>query len=115
MPSGPINVILASGAKRVPGLRRMPMLKLLAAAEVMMLAREHMELLEPRERRRLVELIREARGRPSTLSSRKRRELSTLVAKAEPRLFLGRTADRLSPVPLPRKYVERPDAGDATR
>jgi hypothetical protein len=30
------------------------------------------------------------------------------VAKAEPRLFVGSVADKLSPVPLPRRLVQGP-------
>jgi hypothetical protein len=30
------------------------------------------------------------------------------VAKAEPRLFAGQVADKLSPVPLPRRLVRGP-------
>jgi hypothetical protein len=83
-------------------LPRMPLLKLLAIAEVAMLARDHMSRLDRRERRRLVELVRIGRGRRRNLSPRERDELSRLVAKAEPRLFLGAAADKLSPIPLPQ-------------
>jgi hypothetical protein len=93
-------------AKRVPGLRRLPVLKLLAIAEIAMLARDHLERLEPYERRRLVALLRAGRGRPSHLSPAERDELQELVAKAEPRLFAGQVADKLSPVPLPNRIVE---------
>jgi hypothetical protein len=81
--------------------RRIPLLKLLAIAEVAMLARDHVSRLDRGERRRLVELVRIGRGRRRNLSEREREELSRLVAKAEPRLFLGAAADKLSPVPLP--------------
>jgi len=90
---------------RVPGLRRLPMLKLLAIAEIALLARRHMARLTPAERRRLFELLREARGRGRNLEATERDELAALVAKAEPRAFAGLAADRLSPVPLPRRIV----------
>jgi hypothetical protein len=97
---------LVHGAGRVPGLRRLPVMKVLAVGEIALLARDHAAKLDPDERRRLVELIRAGRGRPKNLSPDERDELEALVAKVEPRLFLGLTADKLSPVPLPRRVVE---------
>jgi len=99
------NRLLKHGLTRVPGLRRLPMLKLLAIAEIAMLARDHLGRLEPHERRRLVELVRKGRGRRDSLPEEERAELAALVAKAEPRLFAGLAADKLSPVPLPKRFV----------
>jgi hypothetical protein len=97
--------LLAKALRRVPGLRRVPAAKLLALGQVVILARDHLTQLEPSERRRFIELMRHARGRPSNLSTRERAELTTLIAKANPRLFLMSVADKLSPVPLPRRMV----------
>ena len=36
---------------------------------------------------------------------RERDELSELLAKVEPREFVGEAADRLSPVPLPKRLT----------
>ena len=91
--------------RRIPGLRRLPVFKLLAIGEVVLLARSHLRKLTPDERRRFVALMREGRGRPSNLSQRERDELGALVAKAEPRLLAGTIAQKLSPVPLPRRLV----------
>src|SRR5215213_4793704 len=102
------NRILKHGVTRIPGLKRLPMLKLLAVAEIALLVRDHVGRLEPQERRRLVELIRKGRGRRNGLPEDERAELATLVAKAEPRRFVGMTADKLSPVPLPRRLVHGP-------
>jgi hypothetical protein len=99
---------IAHGVSRIPGLKRLPVLKLLSVAEIALLARTHAAKLTPAERRRLVELVRVGRGRPSRLSADDREELASLVAKAEPRLFAGMAADKLSPVPLPRRLVEGP-------
>jgi hypothetical protein len=99
---------IAHGASRIPGLKRLPVLKLLAIGEIALLARTHVTKLDPAERRRLVELVRKGRGRPSKLSPEEREELSRLVAKAEPRLFAGAVADKLSPVPLPGRLVRGP-------
>jgi hypothetical protein len=82
-------------------LRRIPVLKLLAVAQVGLLAREHVLRLTPNERRRLLALVRKARGRPSTLSADERTELAMLVIKLEPRLLAGQAFNHLSPVPVP--------------
>src|SRR4051794_41516605 len=95
-------------APRVPGLRRLPFLKLLALAEIALLARDHVTRLEPQERRRLFELVRLGHGRTRNLSRDERAELSLLVAKTDPRRFAGMVVDRLSPIPLPRRVVLGP-------
>lgn len=99
---------IAHGVSRIPGLKRLPVLKLLAVGEIALLAREHASKLTPEERRRLVTLIRTGRGRPKNLSDEDRHELAGLVQKAEPRLFAGLVADKLSPVPLPRRITHGP-------
>jgi hypothetical protein len=103
-----IRHAIAHGASRVPGLKRLPVLKLLAIGEIALLARTHLSKLDATERRRFVELLRKGRGRTSALSADERDELQRLVAKAEPRLFVGSVADKLSPVPLPRRLVQGP-------
>jgi hypothetical protein len=92
--------------RRVPGLRVIPVVRLLAAAEIVLIAHDHIAKLEPRERRRVIELLRIGHGRPRNLSRSQRQELQRLVAKAEPRLFAGLVADQLSPVKLPRRIVQ---------
>ena len=91
--------------RRVPGLRAVPVVKLLAAAEILLIAREHIERLDPYERRRIVQLVRKGHGRPSHLDAREREELHDLVVKAEPRLFVGLVAQQLSPLGLPNRVV----------
>jgi hypothetical protein len=90
---------------RIPGLKRLPVMKLIAIAEIALLARRHVTKLSADERRRLAALVRKGRGRRSRLSSEERDELARLAAKAEPRLFAGEVVDKLSPVPLPRRLV----------
>jgi tellurite resistance protein len=59
---------------------------LLAAAEVVIAVRNHVaDRLSEKERRRMVEIVRSSKGRPSNLSDRERRELQSLLAKVEPR------------------------------
>jgi hypothetical protein len=84
------------------------MLKLLAAAEVAMLARDHMLRLTPPERRRLIALVRIGRGGRSRLTDAERDELERLLDKLQGRRLLGHAVDRLSPVPLPRRIVYGP-------
>jgi hypothetical protein len=96
---------IAHGSERIPGLRALPVVKLLALAEVLLLARQHALRLDPHERRRLVELVRTGRGRLRNLTPDQRDELATLVEKAAPREFLGEAVSRFSPVPLPRRIV----------
>jgi hypothetical protein len=94
--------------RRVPGLRHIPVVRLLALAEIALVAHDHVARLEPQERRRILELVRIGRGRPQRLSEAQREELGQLVAKAEPRLFVGEVAEKLSPVKLPGRIVRGP-------
>ena len=64
MPRGCLTRSLGRAVRRVPGLRRVPVLKLFVAAELALLARDHIMRLDRRERRRLVELARIGRGAP---------------------------------------------------
>jgi hypothetical protein len=82
--------------------------RVLALAEIALIARDHVTRLEPQERRRLVHLVRVGRGRPQRLTEREREELRGLVAKAEPRLFVGEVAEKFSPVKLPQRIVRGP-------
>ena len=108
MPSGLLNIGLGKASERVPGLRRLPVVKLLAAAELAVLARDHVTRLSPDERRRFVVLVRVGRGRRSRLTEDERTELEGLLAKLQPRRLLGEAIDRLSPVPLPSRLVFGP-------
>jgi hypothetical protein len=93
-------------ASKVLGTARLiPLARLLAAARIVMLARQHWHKLEPNERRRVVTLLRVAGGRRGRLTPGERIELARLVAKADPRLFAGLVAQRFSPVPLPGRVV----------
>jgi hypothetical protein len=106
MPSGFVTRSLGHATEHIPGLRRIPVVKLLSVAEVGLIARDHLLRLTPQERRRLFVLIRAAHGRRSNLSPAERDELAELVAKLEPRLLAGAAVERLSPVPVPRRLVE---------
>jgi hypothetical protein len=59
---------------------------LLAAAEIVIAVRNHINSrLTDRDRKRMVEIVRSSKGRPSNLSDRERKELQGLLAKVEPR------------------------------
>ena len=58
---------------------------LLAAAEVVVAVRNHVtDRLTEKERKRVVEIVRSSKGRPSNLSDPERRELRSLLGKVEP-------------------------------
>jgi hypothetical protein len=62
-------------------------IRILALAQVALVARRHLTLLEPDERGRLAMLVKKSRGRPRTnLSANEREEMLRLVRK----LDLGR-------------------------
>lgn len=81
----------------------MPFLKLLAIAQIALLARRHLQRLDASDRRRLSELV----GRGHHMNGAERAELRRLVGKLEPRAFAAATADAFSPVPLPRRLAGR--------
>jgi hypothetical protein len=101
MPGPILNRTIGTVAGRVPGLRRIPMMRLLLLGDVALLLKDHVQRLTPAERRRLVVLIRDARGRPGKLSADERAELERLIAKVEPLLFATTAARKLSPIPFP--------------
>ncbi|HKH23418.1 MAG TPA: hypothetical protein VKA88_07330 [Solirubrobacterales bacterium] len=64
---------------------------LLAAGEVVLAVRNHItDRLTEKERKRMVEIVRSSKGRPSNLSDRERRELQSLLQKIEPRQLVKR-------------------------
>jgi hypothetical protein len=84
-------------------IKKLPFFKILAAAQVALLARRHLRGLTREDKWRLVELAR----RGTKLTPAERTELRGLVAKMEPRAFALGAADRFSPVPLPRWLVAK--------
>jgi hypothetical protein len=80
-------------------VRRIPFFKILAIAQVALLARRHVVALTPMEWRRLGELAR----RGHHLNAAERRELRDLAMKLEPRAFAAQAADYVSPFPLPKR------------
>ncbi len=63
-------------------------LRVLAVAQIALLVRRHLSLLEPDERSRLAGLVAKSKGRPrKNLSSNEREEMLRLVRKLEPGEF----------------------------
>jgi hypothetical protein len=68
--------------------------RVLAVAQVALLARRHLQLLETDERKRLAGLVAKSKGRPrKNLSANEREEMLRLVKKLDPGAF-GRGAFR---------------------
>jgi hypothetical protein len=82
-----------------------PLARLLLVGELTLMGWRHLARLDRDERRRLVALLVRARGRRRTLTRGERRELALLLARLEPRLFLGSAVKRLSPVPVPKRLL----------
>lgn len=81
--------------------RVLPIFRLIAVAEVALLARTHLRKLTPVERRRLAELARHRK----TLDAAEKEELRTLTGKLDARAFAGAAVGKFSPVPLPRRFT----------
>jgi hypothetical protein len=63
-------------------------IRVLAIAQIALLARHHLTLLEPDERLRLAKLVAKSHGRPGhNLSANEREELLRLAQKLEPGAF----------------------------
>jgi hypothetical protein len=80
-----INRLVGWGGRRAARRSRWLAERLwfIAAIEVAWLANRHWRRLEPEERRRLRELIRKSRGRPSKLSNKEREEAEELLQKVD--------------------------------
>ena len=95
-----------------PSVRRLahgvPVVGLLLVAEVALVAKDHLVKLNGAQRRRLIALLLQSRGRPGSLAEADRLELGVLFATMEPRLFMGSAVKRLSPVPVPSRLLYGP-------
>ena len=90
-----------------------PIGAVLLAGQVLVIAWSHIAKLDGAQRRRLVALLAQSKGRPGSLSKSEREELAGLFAILEPRLFLGSAAKRLSPVPMPQRLLYGPRGSSA--
>ncbi|HEX3563079.1 MAG TPA: hypothetical protein VHU24_09605 [Solirubrobacterales bacterium] len=80
-----VNRLIAWSGRRAAARSRWLAERLwfVAAIQVAWLANRHWRRLEPEERRRLRELIRKSRGRPSRLSTKERAEAEELLQKLD--------------------------------
>jgi hypothetical protein len=92
---------LPHAVARIPGLKRLPVFKLLAIGELALVARRHLQHLDPAQRRRLKELVRHG----TRLSTAEREELRDLIGQLDARAFAGSAVERLSPIPLPKRLT----------
>jgi hypothetical protein len=99
------RAVLSAGLPRavahIPGLRRLPLLHLLSAAELALVARKHVQHLDSEDRRRLFALVRRGRG----MSAAEREELYRLLSKLDARAFAGSAVQRISPIRLPKRIT----------
>jgi hypothetical protein len=97
-------------------IRGVPLARLLVIAELGLMASRHLRRLDAGQRARLFSLFIRARGRPRSLTPAERIEFLGLLARLEPRVFMGMAFQRLSPVPLPKRllYGRRGSAPRAT-
>jgi hypothetical protein len=91
-----------------------PMVGAMLAVDVAAMAWTHIAKLDSAQRRRLLALLVQTRGRRGLLGPDERDELRVLLATLEPRLFVGSAARRLSPVPVPKRLLYGP-RGSAAR
>ncbi len=94
-----INRLIAWSGRRAAARSRWLAERLwfIAAVEVAWLANRHWRRLEPDERRRLRELIRKSRARPSRLTTREREEAGELLHKLDFAEFGGSVTTTLLP------------------
>ena len=90
-----------------------PIVGVLLAAEIAAMAWRHLAMLNGAQRRRLLALLGQARGRPGSLSHSERDELRALIATLQPRLFFGSATRRLSPLPVPKRVLYGPRGSSA--
>jgi hypothetical protein len=68
-------------ARRIPGVRRIPIMWVLTIAEAVVATRRHWAGLDPHTRRRLRQLVMKSGGRPSNLTAAEKQELRSLVGR----------------------------------
>jgi hypothetical protein len=82
-------------------VRRLPLFKVIAVAQLALLAHRHLNALTPVERRRMAELARHG----VKMTPDERTEFRNLASKLEPRAFAASAADYVSPFPVPKRVL----------
>jgi hypothetical protein len=104
---GLMTQLAGRAAQRVPGLRMLPVVRLIMAAEVLVIGKHHLDRITPDERGQMLRLLAKAKGRPKNLSEQDQIDLTKIVEKLEPRLFLAEATDRISPVGVPSPVLSK--------
>jgi hypothetical protein len=95
-------------ARRRATRRAVPLMWAFAVAEALAATRRHFASVEPRVRRRAVELVRKSKGRPSNLTSHEKTELRRLVGQMDLWELSKELAAVASPVGMPGRKKKRP-------
>ena len=88
-------------ARRRATRRAIPLMWAFAVAEALTATRRHFSGVDPRVRRRLVELVRKSKGRPANLSAHEKQELRLLVGQMDLWNLSKELAAVASPVGMP--------------
>ena len=100
--------LIGRGVTRIPGLKRLPVMKVLALGEIALLAQRHLSLLTPDERRRLVALVRRARAARATCRRTSARSSPSWSPRRSRAGSPASPPTRSLPCPLPKRLVNGP-------
>ncbi|HZO58863.1 MAG TPA: hypothetical protein VFB51_04135 [Solirubrobacterales bacterium] len=92
---------------RRKALRGVPLLWAFAVAEALATTRRHFAGVDPRARRRAVELVRKSKGRPANLSPAEKTELRRLVGEMDLWQLSKDLAAVASPIGMPGHRKQR--------
>ena len=95
---------------RRKAFRGVPLMWAFAVAEALAATRRHFAGVDPKKRRRVVELARKSKGRPSNLTSAEKKELTRLVGEMDLWQLSKDLAAVASPVGMPghrKKQAQR--------
>ena len=94
-------------ARRKASRRAVPLLWAFAVAEALAATRRHFAGVDPKARRRAVELVRKSKGRARNLSSHEKHELRRLVGEMDLWTLSKELAAVASPVGMPGRKKHR--------
>jgi hypothetical protein len=94
-------------ARRKASRRAVPLLWAFAVAEALAATRRHFAGVDPKARRRAVELVRKSKGRPRNLSAHEKHELRRLVGEMDLWTLSKELAAVASPVGMPGRKKRR--------
>jgi hypothetical protein len=95
-------------ARRRAGRRAVPLMWAFVVAEALSTTRRHFEGVDPRARRRAVELVRKSKGRPGNLTPHEKTELRRLVGDMDLWQLSKDLAAVASPIGRPGRKRPRP-------